>query len=202
MLYSKLILLLLLLFSCLPLLAASWLVDHNNSSAWFAVGYLGNGQVKGRLAVQAGRVEFDRQAQLAQGEIGFDMNSVQTGRSNLDHFIKSASIFDSANYPDMRFRAMRLEFDGLRLQAAHGELQLRGVTRPVRLEVKRLSCADQLPHLFESGRNLDDNLERAYCQAEFVTSISRSQFGMDAYSLLVKDEVDIAAQLVLQRMAP
>lgn len=196
------LMLLLCLLSCLnQARAASWLVDSVNSSAWFEIAYWGRGTVKGRLALQSGRVAFDSEARQAQGEIGFDMNSVQTGREFIDNFIKSRSIFDTASYPDMRFRTQRLEFAGPRLLAAEGELQLRGVTRPVRLEVRRFHCADDLAQL-ERNPQPAENGERNVCQIEFSATIQRSQFGMDAYSMLVNDDVAIVANLIMQKIAP
>lgn len=202
--------LLMLLLLTLPALAApsvAYVVDIAKSAAWFEVSYWGGSTVKGKLSLLQGRVEFDEGAKNGRGEIGFDMNSVQTGREFINDFVKSKQIFDTATYPTMSFRPSRFEFVTERLLFVEGDLILHGVTRPVRLDVKRFTCQESMASLlFEiSQPALDDlplNMGKNACYGEFSTSISRAQFGMDSLSLMVSDTVNISVNLVLQKAVP
>ncbi|MBI3230359.1 MAG: YceI family protein [Burkholderiales bacterium] len=196
---------------CYPCLAgaAAYVVDSSNSAAWFEVHYWGNSVVKGKLSLQQGRVELDEGGRGGRGEISFDMNSVQTGRDFVNDFIKSKRIFDAATFPSMTFKPNRFEFQGERMSAAEGELNLHGVTRTVRLEVKRFLCQDVLAALLFDVSNVSASVDtplpsigRAYCYGEFTTQILRSQFGMDSMTMMVNDEVNISANLVLQKVIP
>lgn len=203
-------LLMLLTLTVLPALAApsvAYVVDIARSAAWFEVSYWGGSTVKGKLSLLQGRVEFDAATKNGRGEIDFDMNSVQTGREFINEFVKSKQIFDTVAYPTMSFRPSRFEFVAERLLFVEGDLILHGVTRPVRLDVKRFTCQENLPNLlFEISQPalepLPLNMGKNACYGEFATSILRAQFGMDSLSLMVSDTVNISVSLVLQKAVP
>ncbi len=192
---------------CLAAPAMIYTIDTNNSAAWFEVRYWGSSTVKGKLALLQGRVELEEGGKGGRGEIGFDMNSVQTGREFINDFIKSKRIFDTSTFPVMSFKPARFEFAGERIVATEGELNLHGVTKSVRLEVKRFLCQDVLASLLFDVSNTTAEIPsvgigRTYCYGEFTTQILRSQFGMDSMSLMVNDEVNISANLILQKVMP
>ncbi len=177
--------------------AAVFAVDGPNSSASFEVGYFAHGMVKGVLSRISGRVDLDANTKIGSGEIVFDMTAVETGSAMTNRFIKSGNIFDTEKYPTMMFRATRFDFEGERLIAVNGDLQLHGVTRAIRLEAKQFACADvQLPELSRQ------ELQRQPCHGEFTTVIYRSHFGMNRFRLLVDDEVLINVSLGLERISP
>lgn len=196
---------LMLILMLLPLSCRSasltYQVDTQASNAWFEVAYWGRGSVRGKLSLQAGRVEIDTITRNGRGEINVDMNSVQTGREFLNKFIKSSQVFDSASFPVMSFQPSQFEYSNERLAWCEGELMLHGVSKLIRLEVRRFSCQDNPA---QAGDKQEDgiNLGKHYCYGEFAAKILRSQFGMDNFSLLVDDEVGIVVNLALQKVAP
>jgi polyisoprenoid-binding protein YceI len=101
---------------------------------------------------------------------------VSTGWSVRDDFIRGENMFDVARYPTLRFRSLRLAWDASALRAVEGEFTLRGVTRPLRLDVRELRCAP--------------SPERERCHAEVVGRISRAAFGMEYGYPLIGDDVD------------
>ncbi len=177
--------------------AAVFAVDAANSSATFEVGYFAHGMVKGVLSRISGRVDLDANTRTGSGEIVFDMTAVETGSAMTNRFVKSGSIFDTEKFPQMMFRATRFDFEGDRLIAVNGDLQLHGVTRAIRLEAKQFACADAL--IPELARQ---DLPRQPCHGEFTTVIYRSHFGMNRFRLLVDDEVLINVSLGLERISP
>lgn len=172
--------------------AAVFNVDSASSHASFEVGYFAHGKVKGILNRINGKVEVDAVSKTGNGDIVFDMTMVETGSAMTNRFIKSASIFDVEKFPTMQFHSTRFDFDGDRLLAVNGELQLHGVTRTVRLEVKQFACIDALG---QDG-------PRQPCHGEFTTVINRSNFDMKRYRFLVDDEVLINVSLDLERVLP
>src|SRR5262249_55422515 len=90
------------------------------------------------------------------------------------------NMFDVARHPTLRFRSTQLEFDkgtGT-LRAVDGNFTLRGVTLPIRLEVRAIHCSS-MP---ETGREA--------CHAHVVGTISRSAFGMVSGYPLIGDDVE------------
>ena len=65
---------------------------------------------------------------------------MNTGWTLRDAFLKSEDMLDAERFPALRFHSTRLAFDATGLIGVDGEITLRGVTRPVRLEVKRVQC--------------------------------------------------------------
>jgi polyisoprenoid-binding protein YceI len=79
----------------------------------------------------------------------------------------------------MHFHSTHLTYEGARLVRVDGEVTLRGVTRPVRVEVTRIEC----------GTRSDDRRET--CDAAVTGRLSRGAFGMDFAYPLIGDEVEL-----------
>lgn len=62
--------------------------------------------------------------------------SVNTGSEQRDAHLKSADFFDSANHPAILFNAARLEKKDESQFLLHGDLTIRGIKRPVVLNVE------------------------------------------------------------------
>ncbi len=193
--YFLLFFLLLFLLACLASLQAQatvFLVNANQSRAWFQVGYFPGGKVNGMLHRVSGKVEMDSKTKAGAGEVVFDMSMVETGNIVTNAFIKSGNVFDSKKFPTMLFRPTRFDFEGEQLLAVNGDLVLHGVTRAIRLDVKHFSCAETV---------LDTNVLPA-CKGEFTAVVYRSHFGMGHFKLLVDDDVLIDVSLVFDRLVP
>ena len=107
--------------------AGTWQLDAVHSSVGFEVGYLA-GTFKGqfraidaRLAVADGSATLEGTAQVA---------SVDVKDESLSTHLKAPDFFDAERYPELRFSAARIAFDGEEVRA-QGELTIKGVTKPV-----------------------------------------------------------------------
>ena len=171
--------------------AGTYRVDPDRTSARFAVHYLGLARAEGRFGRTAGTIVLDEQQRVDSIELVIDTRSVDMGWDLRDAFVRSEAMFDSERFPQLHFRSTRASYDGARLVGIDGELTLRGVTRPVRLEVERVECAPR------SG----DGQEA--CAAAATGRLSRRAFGMDfAYPLIGEDvELDFALTAVRVRAA-
>lgn len=166
---------------------ASYRIDSGHTRAEFVVAHLGMLRAHGRFEQVSGRLAFDPVAHVGSIELEISASSVATGWESRDEFIRGATMFDSAQYPRMRFRSTRFEFDHDRLVRVDGELTLRDVTRPVSLEVTRIEC----------GRPASDR--RDGCTAVASGTIRRREFAMDAWWPLIGDEVELRIDLVAVR---
>ncbi len=168
--------------ACAPVALATpdiYRVEPGMTSLEFGVSHLGISHQRGTFDQTWGRIELD--GAHATGHIDFvvDPASVNTGWNVRDAFIRSEDMFDVAEYPVMRFRSTRLDFDAGHLRGINGDLTLHGVTRAVAFAVTRLDCGT------------DPGTGRAGCGAEATGTIKRSDYGMNYAPLLIGDEIDL-----------
>ena len=94
--------------------------------------------------------------------------------------LRDVDFFDVDRHPTMQFRSTRIERTGETTLKVLGDLTLRGITRPMQLDV---SVTERRPDAAPGRRY-------AYFRAE--GSIKRSEFGMVKFIDLVGDTVDIS----------
>lgn len=122
-----------------PATTSTWTIDAAHSEIGFAVKHMMISTVKGRVPTIQGDLSLD-EARPAASTIGveFDVASIDTGTPMRDEHLRSADFFDVAQFPKMSFRSTAVRADSLNDGAEFqlvGELTIRGVTRPVTLDV-------------------------------------------------------------------
>lgn len=68
-------------------------------------------------------------------DVSIDAASVDTNVPPLDKLVKGPEMFDAASYPTIRFVSTKFSRTGAASGKLHGDLTIRGVTRPVTLDV-------------------------------------------------------------------
>jgi len=104
----------------------TWQVDTVHSSIGFAVRYTGTITFKGEFG------DFD--ASLVDGRLegAARVASVEVDDPNLAGHLQTPDFFDAEQNPELKFVSTEIARDGDRV-TAHGELTLKGVTKPVEL---------------------------------------------------------------------
>jgi polyisoprenoid-binding protein YceI len=165
-------------------------VDPELTSTQFAVSHMGLSMQRGHFGRTRGTIVLDPEAHAGRVDFVIDASSVDTGWTARDAFLRGEDMFDTAQYPVMRFRSTQLTFDDARLVGVAGELTMHNVTRPVELRVARLDC----------GKDPDSG--RDGCDAEADTVIKRSDFGMSYAIGMVGDDIDLSFQVTAFRVPP
>ena len=93
--------------------------------------------------------------------------------------MKDADFFNVAQFPEMLYRSKSVERAGESMLKVLGEVTLRGITRPMQLEI---TVSDLKPEAPIGAR---------YARFRATGSIKRSEFGMTRFIDLVGDKVDI-----------
>jgi polyisoprenoid-binding protein YceI len=106
-------------------------------------------------------------------------DSLTTRPAFVENMLKGESFFDTRKHPDILFFSTGFNWSTRTTAVITGELTLHGVTRPVDFNV---TFAAQ-------GNHAADSSERIRVNAS--TTISRSQFGMDALWPVVDDTVEL-----------
>ncbi len=157
-------------------------------SATSSVGFCAHspfGRIEARFtAFQGGVLLADaRQADYGQALVRVDVNSLSTERSLLGPVLKSESFFDAESFPEILFVSTGLHWSSPTRGVLHGQLTLRGVTRPVAFSVELIG-SDGAP------------LERAdKVQVKATTTIHPSEFGMQAVQTFADDRVELCMQV-------
>ena len=115
------------------LAAGTWAIDPVHSSINFWVRHLMVSKVRGKFDNFSGAIVVAEDGTPSvHAEIGVD--SVNTGNDQRDAHVKSADFFDVEKYPVATFTSGAVEPNGDNY-VLRGELTLKGVTKPVALDL-------------------------------------------------------------------
>ena len=106
----------------------------------------------------------------------------------LEQFLKGEDFFDVANFPEVFFASKELQLITMGWGVLAGELTLRDTTRPVTFNIDLLHN-HQLHH---------KDMEKIHLKA--TTTIHRSDFGMNAFSGLAENDVDLSIEVIAIRI--
>jgi polyisoprenoid-binding protein YceI len=158
--------------------AGSWTIDPSHSEVGFTVRHLMS-KVRGQFTKFEGKLTTGDSLESTRATATIDLNSIDTRDEQRDGHLRSADFFDVENSGQMTFTTT--SFDGT---TAAGELTIKGITKPVELEVEFLG-AGQDPW---GGTRLG---------FEASTVISRKDWGvdfnipLDGGKVLIGDKVNI-----------
>ena len=113
-----------------------WNLDPTHSEIGFKVKHMMITNVSGSFG------KFDVKTETEENDfstaiIDFtaDLNSLTTGNADRDNHLKSGDFFDAANYPELKFVSAKLEKKDDENYVLHGNLTIREITKPVKLDV-------------------------------------------------------------------
>lgn len=165
--------------------AGTYKLDKTHAGVTFRINHLGFSSFMGRFEDMDGTVTLNP-TDLSKSGVVFtiETDSVDTNVDKLDEHLEAADFFDSAKFKAITFTSTKVEVtgtnpEGKSIGKVHGMLSLRGVTKPVVLDVV-FNGHGQSP--FGGGERLG---------FDGTTTIKRSDFGMGAMVPMVGDEVQI-----------
>jgi polyisoprenoid-binding protein YceI len=114
--------------------AGTWAIDPVHSSIGFSVRHLVVSKVRGTFEQFSGAISVAEDGTPSvTAEIAVD--SVHTGNEQRDAHIKSGDFFDVDKYPTATFTSTAVRANGDRF-VLDGDFTLKGVTRPVSLDLE------------------------------------------------------------------
>lgn len=165
----------------IPAFAApeTYVIDDSHTYPRFSYNHLGFSTQVARFNNTSGKVIFDKQAKTGSVDITIDMKSVDTGFATFDEHIQAEDFFHTAKYPSATFKSTKVEFKGDQPSKIHGDLTIKGITKPVTLTVTSFQA---MPHPMQKKDAIGANAH---------TTIKRSEFNAGKYAPSVSDEVRI-----------
>jgi len=131
-----------------PTASRTWDIDTSHATAGFKVRHLMLAHVRGHLGPVTGTVFIDEQdLSRSRVDVSIDARGIDSREPKRDDHLRSADFLDVANHPTVTFRSTRVDAPSgptgdLRVT---GDLTIRGVTRPVTLDVEALPPVIQDP---------------------------------------------------------
>lgn len=117
-----------------------------------------------------------------------DINSITTNQEQRDGHLKSADFFDAENHPKLTFISTNIEKKDEDEFKLHGNITLRGITKPITLDV-------------EYGGTATDGYGQTKSGFELKGKINRKDFGLnwsaltEAGGLVVSDDVKLLMEI-------
>ncbi len=114
--------------------AGLYAIDASHSAVEFVVRHLGLAKVRGRFSAFEGVIEIGERPEDSTVTVDVELASIDTREPNRDEHLRTNDFFDVPNHPTMSFKSTSVTGSATRWQVT-GELTLKGVTKPVTLDV-------------------------------------------------------------------
>jgi polyisoprenoid-binding protein YceI len=130
------------------------------------------GQADGVLVYDADNVA------ASSVQVTLPLSGMNSFTAKFDEHLRSADFFDAAKFPSASFQSTKVEAAGEGKLKVTGELTIKGITKPVVLDVT----------LNKVGENM---MKQPTIGFDAVTTIKRTDFDVGMYAPAVSDEVQI-----------
>ena len=113
----------------------NWTLDDAHSSVTFSVRHMMVTTVRGDMKIRNLDLDFDPdQPNASSVRVALDAASIATGNPGRDQHLRSEDFLQAEAHPTIDFVSTRLDVRDDRSGEIHGDLTIRGVTRPVVLD--------------------------------------------------------------------
>lgn len=173
--------------------AGTWKLDPAHSRISFTVKHLMISKVRGTFDTFDLTVVTGENPEEITIEAVIDVASVNTGQADRDNHLRTSDFFLVEKYPTATFTSTSFELEDGKF-TVHGDLTLRGVTRPITIKG-------------ELGGIIVDGYGLTRAGATASTTINRHDFGvswnaaLEAGGMTLGDDIkiDLDLQVVLQK---
>lgn len=162
-----------------PLLMDRYVIDPEHTFSSFEYKHWGLSLQRNRFDRSLGVINLNLSEKKGLIRIDIEAGSVSTGVSAFDSILRSDSFFDVQKFPKITFESNKFIFEKDQLKQLEGQLSIKGVTRPVTIEVTYFSCKFMFIYL------------KSACGANGKATILRSDFNVGRYVPFVSDEITL-----------
>jgi len=169
------------------LTAGTWDIDPAHSEVGFTVRHLGLSKVRGRFNAFSGTVTIADDQTASSVTTSIDLSSVDTNNEKRDGHLQSADFFNTEASPTMTFVST-----GVTETSLSGDLTVRGITKPVTLDLSYNGVALDAYGTTRAGFNASGQILRSDFGIEF-----NAPLGIDG--MLLSDKVTIELEIQTTR---
>ena len=176
-------------------IAATYKIDASHSNVGFKVKHLAISTVRGHFGAYEGTLEFDpAKPNELKAEAILETKSINTNDAKRDQHLRADDFFAADKNPKITFKSTKSELKKGKGKL-YGDLTMKGVTKPVVLDVELLGTAQ-------------DPWGNTKVSFTGATRVNRKDFGinwsekLDNGGLVVADEVDIVLDVEANLVQP
>ncbi|WP_407352455.1 YceI family protein [Luteimonas sp. R10] len=170
--------------------AQAYGLDPVHTRVVFAVDHAGFSKAIGTVSGSRGTLLFDPEDWTsARLEAQVPIAALDLGDERWNRAVLGRGLLDAERYPAARFVSERIEPLDADRAAVHGTLTLRGVTRPATLEV-----------VFNALKRHPMPPFRRTVGFSATTTLSRAEFGIDAWPSMIGDTVELRIEAEATRI--
>jgi len=168
--------------------AANYKIDPTHTYPNFTIDHLGFSTMHGRFGKTTGSFDMDIDKGTGSVNIVIETASINTGFKKRDDHLRSPDFFNAVEFPEITFKSTNVKFNGKTKATIDGKLTIKGVTKPVSLNVTRIKCG---AHPFN---------KKQVCGFDANTSIKRSDFGIKYGLPAIGDVVNLNFEVEALKM--
>lgn len=178
-------------------LAAPYDLDKAHTQVGFSVKHLMVSTAKGEFRDFTGSFDFDEaKGTIKDIDVTIQIASVDTREPKRDEHLKSGDFFDAAKFPTMNFKSEGGSVKEGKATKIKGNLTIKGVTKPVTLDLTYNGRQTDPWGVTHSGFNLSGKINRKDFGVSWNAPLAKT--GLDKGGVVVGEEVsiDIAGEIV------
>ena len=163
----------------------TYTIDYQHSDVGFSVRHMVFAKVRGHFTKWTAELAFDAaDPSKSSLSVAIDAATIDTREPQRDAHLRSPDFLEAEKFPQLTFKSTKVEKTGDKKYVVSGDLTIRGVARPVKLDVEELG----------GGKDPWGNQRVAFTAK---TRINRGDYGLkwnqalEAGGVLVAEQVDI-----------
>jgi len=172
---------------------ARWFFEPGHTAAEFCVRHMMVTHVRGHFKNVHGSLDFDPgQPQLSRVDAAIDTSGLWSGEPDRDAHLRSPDFLDVERFPEILFKSSDVRVMSPTEALVAGALTIRGVTRPVVLEVHYLGQWET--PWWEGGVDKGPKTRAGFLA---TTRIDRHDFGVSWNSPLARGGIVVGHQVLI-----
>ena len=175
--------------------ASTWAIDAAHSEIGFKVKHLMISTVSGKFDKFEGSVESNAD-DFSNATINFtaDAASVNTGQPQRDGHLQSPDFFDAAKFPQLKFASTGFTKSDAGNYVLTGDLTIRDVTKPVKLDVEFSGVAKDPYNNTKAGFSITGKINRTNWGLNFNAPLETG-------GVLLSEEIKLQIEVQLIKQA-
>lgn len=185
------------LLTATSVMAATYDLDKAHTQVGFSVKHLMVSTAKGEFRDFTGSFDFDEsKSAIKDIDVTIQVASVDTREPKRDEHLKSPDFFDAAKFPTMTFKSEGTTVKEGKASKIKGTLTIKGVSKPVTLDLTYNGRQTDPWGVTHSGFNLTGKINRKDFGVAWNAPLAKT--GLDKGGVVVGEEVtiDIAGEIV------
>jgi polyisoprenoid-binding protein YceI len=143
-------------------------VDPAHTYPNFEADHMGGLSVwRGKFKTSSGTIVYDKEGKAGTVDITVDATSLDFGHDGMTKHASGSDMFDVEKFPTMRYTGKLMGFKKGNPTFVDGSLTLKGVTKPVKLNINQFKCM------------INPMSKKEVCGADASATFNRGDFGMD-----------------------